>query len=416
MHKNFLADLFHQAVAAADPANAIAANLPPLPPGRTVVVGAGKAALSMYLALQDCWPGPLSGILVTGNGQGVQLGNVEVLEAGHPLPDERGQLAARKIGQLISGLGPDDLVIALISGGGSAMLPAPPDGLTLADEIALGQTLLASGAPISAMNTVRKHVSTIKGGRLAAAARARVHTLVVSDIPGDIASQVASGPTLPDASTRKDALDIVARYALALPPAVKAHLLSPAADAPAPDDPVFARHTHAVVASAQLSLVAASRRALENGVEAMVLSDSLEGEAREAGGFHAALTRQIRLHGEPAASPIVLMSGGETTVTLRGKGRGGRNGEFLLAWAIAMDGVEGVEAIAADTDGRDGSERNAGAFADSTTVQRLRDLGLDARELLAQNDSYAAFSALGDLFDTGPTGTNVNDFRAIYIR
>lgn len=414
-HRDFLAGLFAQAVAAADPAATIARNLPEPPRGRTVVIGAGKAAVPMAQALRACWHGALEGIVVTRDRGEAAIDGITILEASHPLPDERGLLAGQRLMSLVGSLTADDLVIALISGGGSSLLPAPPAGMTLADEIAVGRILLESGAPISAMNTVRKHLSTIKGGRLAASTSARVHSLVVSDVPGDVASQVASGPTLPDASTRQDALDIVARFGMKLPGHVMAHLRSATADAPRPDDPVFRRHSHAIVASARLSLLAAAAKAENESWAAAILADDLEGEAREAGAFHASLCRQIAHHNAPFKAPIVLLSGGETTVTIRGQGRGGRNGEFLLAWALAMDGVEGVSALAADTDGIDGSEDNAGAFADGTTAGRLRQLGLDGRELLARNDSYSAFAALGDLFVTGQTGTNVNDFRAICI-
>ncbi len=414
-HRDFLAGLYARAVAAADPAAAIARNLPEPPIGRTVVIGAGKAAMPMAQALRESWQGPLEGVIVTRDRGHAVIPGISILEASHPLPDERGLAAGQCLMELVRSLAPDDLVIALISGGGSSLLPAPPVGLTLADEIEVGRVLLESGAPISAMNTVRKHLSTIKGGRLAAYTRARVHSLVVSDIPGDVASQVASGPTLPDATTRQDALDIVARFNMKLPDHVMDYLASPLADAPRPNDAVFTHHSHAIVASARLSLLAAAAEAERQSWATAILSDELEGEAREAGAFHAALARQSVRHNAPFEAPVVMLSGGETTVTIRGQGKGGRNGEFLLAWALAMDGVKGVCAIAADTDGIDGSEDNAGAFADGTTAGRLRQLGLDGRQLLARNDSYSAFAALGDLFVTGPTGTNVNDFRAICI-
>jgi hydroxypyruvate reductase len=370
----------------------------------------------MLVALRAVWTGALDGVVVTQDSGGILVDGVEIVEASHPLPDERGLAAVRKIERLVSSLAPDDLVIALVSGGGSSLLPSPPPGFTLDDEIAVGRALLNSGASISAMNTVRKHFSTIKGGRLSASTRARVHTLILSDIPGDVASQVASGPTLPDASIREDALAVIARHSMVLPPKVMEHLASRQADAPHPDEIVFAGHTHAVVGSARLALKAAADEVRQNGYKAMVLADNLEGEAREAGLFHAAVTRQVRRDDEPMQSPVVLLSGGETTVTMRGRGKGGRNGEFLLAWAMAVDGLDSVYALAADTDGIDGSESNAGAFADGTTAGRLRNIGLDGRKLLADNDSFAAFSALGDLFVTGPTGTNVNDFRAIFVR
>jgi glycerate 2-kinase len=309
----------------------------------------------------------------------------------------------------------DDLVIALVCGGGSALLPAPPQGMTLADEIVLNEILLASGAPISAMNVLRKHLSTIKGGRLAAATKARVVSMIVSDIPGDNPAFVASGPTIPDRTTRHDALSIVEQYRLHLPDRMIAHLHSPAADAPTPEDPVFARHEHHVIASAGVSLEAAAAVARAHGLTPHILSDAIEGEARDVALVHAALAREVALRNRPFTRPAVLLSGGETTVTLRGRsGRGGRNGEFALALALAIDG-HAIAALAADTDGIDGSEANAGAYVDGETARRLRAVALDGRALLNANNSFEAFSALGDLFVTGPTGTNVNDFRAILI-
>jgi hydroxypyruvate reductase len=288
---------------------------------------------------------------------------------------------------------------------------------TLVDEIAVNRTLLASGAPISAMNTVRKHSSAIKGGRLAAAAwPAKVVSLVVSDIPGDNPAFVASGPTVPDSASRQDALAIVEAYRLDLPASVMTHLNSPAADAPKPDDPRFARNEVHVIASAAVSLEAAAAEAKRQGIEAVILSDAIEGEAREVGSVHAAIAREVALRDRPFRKPVVILSGGETTVTIRGKGKGGRNSEFLLAFALGIDGVNGVDALAADTDGIDGSEDNAGAFCDGTTVARLREAGLDARVHLADNDAWSAFAGVGNLFVPGPTGTNVNDFRAILVR
>lgn len=417
MDKPFLAALFDVAVQAADPLTGIRAHLPEPPPsGRTVVIGAGKGAAQMAAALETLWPGPLTGIVVTRYGYGCETRGIEVLEAAHPVPDEAGLAAGARLLDLVSGLTENDLLIALVCGGGSALLPAPPEGLTLADEIAVNEALLASGAPISAMNIVRKHVSRIKGGRLAAATHARVVSLLVSDIPGDNPAAIASGPTIPDASTRADALAIVAQYRLDLPAAVMTHLNGPAADAPMPDDPVFARHEHHIVASARVSLEAAADEARGRGVMPVILSDAMEGEARDVALVHAAIAREVLARGRPFSRPAVLLSGGETTVTLRGRGgRGGRNGEFALAMALAIDG-HAIEVLAADTDGIDGSEDNAGAFADGTTVRRLRAAGIDPREMLDRNDSYTAFSTIGDCHVTGPTGTNVNDFRAILIR
>jgi hydroxypyruvate reductase len=420
--RELLEAMFAAAVKAADPLTGIRANLPSPPAnGRTVVIGAGKGAAQMAAALESLWVenpgnGPLTGIVVTRYGYGCETTSIEILEASHPVPDAAGLAGARRLVEAVSGLSEDDLVIALVSGGGSALLPAPPEGLTLEDEIALNEMLLASGAPISAMNVLRKHVSTIKGGRLAAATKARVVTLIVSDIPGDNPAFVASGPTIPDATTRHDALAIVAQYRLKLPNAMMAHLNSPAADAPKPDDPIFARHEHHVIASAGVSLAAAADVARAQGVTPFILSDSIEGEARDVALVHAGLAREVALRDRPFAKPTVLLSGGETTVTLRGRGgKGGRNGEFALALALAIDGYR-IAALAADTDGIDGSETNAGAFADGTTARRLRAAGLDGRKLLDGNDSFSGFSAIGNLFSTGPTGTNVNDFRAILVR
>jgi hydroxypyruvate reductase len=415
--RDLLAALFQAAVKAADPLTGISRHLPSPPDGgRTVVIGAGKGAAQMAAALESVWQGPLSGLIVTRYGYGCKTKSIEILEASHPVPDAAGLAGAKRLVEAIIDLTEKDLVIALICGGGSALLPAPPDGLTLDDEIALNEILLASGAPISAMNVVRKHLSTIKGGRLAAATKARVVSLIVSDIPGDNPAFVASGPTIPDATTRHDALAIVEQYKLDLPVAMLAHLNSRAADGPMPDDPVFSRHEHFVIASAGVSLEAAAEVARANGVTPYILSDSIEGESRDVALVHAALAREVCLRDRPFLKPAVLLSGGETTVTLRGKGgRGGRNGEFALTLALAIDGHP-ITALAADTDGIDGSENNAGAFADGKTAKRLRAAGLDGRKLLDANDSFAGFSAIGDIFQTGPTGTNVNDFRAILIR
>lgn len=415
-HRTLLTKLFQAAVQAADPLVGIRAHLPAPPAsGRTVVVGAGKGSAQMAAALESLWPAPLEGLVVTRYGYGCTTQSIEVIEAAHPVPDAAGLVASRRLLDFVSKLGPEDLIIALISGGGSALLPSPPPGLTLEDEIALNQALLSSGAPISAMNVVRKHVSTIKGGRLAAATRARVVSLIVSDIPGDIPAFVASGPTVPDGSTRQDALAIVDNYKLDLAPAVLAHLRSPEADAPSPDDARFALNEHHVVASAGVSLEAAARVASAEGFTPYILSDSIEGESRDVALVHAALAREIATKGRPFDRPAVLLSGGETTVTLRGEGgRGGRNSEFALALALGIDGLP-VAALSADTDGIDGVGNHAGALVDGSTVSRLRAAGHDARKLLARNDSYSGFEAIGDLLVTGPTGTNVNDFRAIVI-
>ena len=415
--RELLEALFAAAVKAADPLTGIKKHLPTPPKdGRTVVIGAGKGAAQMAAALETVWDGPLSGVVVTRYGYGCETKSIEILEASHPVPDAAGLAGAKRLMEIVSSLGENDLLIALVCGGGSALLPAPPEGLTLEDEIALNEILLASGAPISAMNVVRKHLSTIKGGRLAAATKARVVSLIVSDIPGDNPAFVASGPTIPDATTRQDALAIVEQYKLNLPAAMIAHLNSPAAEAPKPDDTIFARHEHFVIASAGVSLEAAAEVARANGVTPHILSDSIEGESRDVALVHAALAREVAQRDRPFAKPAVLLSGGETTVTLRAKGgKGGRNGEFALALALAIDG-HAITALAADTDGIDGSETNAGAFADGTTARRLRAAGKDGRKLLDGNDSFSGFTAIDDIFETGPTGTNVNDFRAILVR
>lgn len=415
--KSFLTSVFEAAVAAADPERTIRAHLPERPKGRTVVVGAGKGAAQMAAAFEKAWDGPLQGLVVTRYGYGAPTQRIEVVEAAHPVPDAAGLAASRRLLELVSGLTEDDLVVALICGGGSALLPSPAPGLSLADEIAVNEALLASGAPISAMNLIRKHVSTIKGGRLAAAAHpARVVSLVVSDIPGDNPALVASGPTVPDAGDRAEALRAVAAYGMHLPEAVLAHMRSPAAEAPQPGDPRFARNAVHLIASAAVSLEAAAAESRRQGIEAVILSDAIEGEAREVGSVHAAIAREVATRGRPFARPVLILSGGETTVTLKAKGKGGRNTEFLLSFAIGIAGLAGIHALAADTDGIDGSEDNAGAFCDGSTVARLRAAGVDAKAMLAGNDAWTAFHAAGDLFVPGPTGTNVNDLRAILVQ
>ncbi|WP_404405808.1 glycerate kinase [Pelagibacterium halotolerans] len=414
-HRDLLKAMFQAAVDAADPMTGIRAHLPAKPKGKTVVIGAGKGAAQMAAAFETLWEEPLSGVVVTRYGYGCETRDIEILEAAHPVPDAAGLAAGKQLIDAISGLSEDDLVVALICGGGSALLPAPPHGMTLEDEIAVNEALLASGAPISAMNTVRKHLSTIKGGRLAAATKAPVVSLIVSDIPGDNPAHVASGPTVPDPATRHDALRIVEQYGLALPSPALRHLNSEAADAPKPDDPVFARDSHHIIASAGVSLEAAAQVAREAGFTPAILSDAIEGESREVAGVHAAIAREVLHRDRPFQKPAVLLSGGETTVTIRKKGgRGGRNGEFALAFALEIEG-EAITLLAADTDGIDGSEDNAGAFADGETAARMRAVGLDPRGLLDANDSYTGFAAVGEVFETGPTGTNVNDFRAAVV-
>jgi glycerate 2-kinase len=417
MDRELLESLFHAAVARAQPALAVALNLPPEPLGRTIVIGAGKASAQMAKAFEEAWEGPITGLVVTRYGYGAPCDRIEIIEAAHPVPDAAGAVAARRLIGTVADLSPDDLVVALISGGGSALLAAPGPGMTLADEQALNAALLASGAPIGVMNAIRKELSAIKGGRLAALAfPARVATLVVSDVPGDDPALVASGPTIPSASTREAARRLVELYGIALPRAAATLMASDANTAPRPDDPRFARNTVKTIASASLSLEAAARRAEQEGIGAVILSDAVEGEAREVARVHAAIAREVKSRNRPFTKPVAILSGGETTVTLRGKGRGGRNAEFLLAFAIAIDGIDGISAFAADTDGIDGTEDNAGAHADGSTAGRMRQAGIDPAAMLANNDAYGAFETIGDLFVTGPTGTNVNDFRAILVR
>jgi hydroxypyruvate reductase len=416
--RTFLTGLYEAAVEAADPLAAIRAHLPEKPKGRTIVVGAGKAASQMAAAFESLWDGPLEGAVVARHGPVAECKRIRVLQSAHPVPDEAGLAGSVELLRLVEGLTPDDLVVALISGGGSSLLPAPPAGLTLADEIAVNRLLLACGAPISAMNVVRKHVSRIKGGRLAlAAAPARLVSLIVSDVPGDNPAFIASGPTVADWSTQADAMAIVARYTMALPDAVMRHLRSEHAAAPRPDHPAFANQQHHIVASARVSLEAAAAKARALGVEAVILSDAIEGEARDIGRMHAAIARETALSNRPFSKPCVILSGGETTVTISGDtyGKGGRNSEFLLSFALDIDGVEGIHALAADTDGIDGSEDNAGAFADGATITRMRAAGADPRDHLARHDAWSAFNASGDLFVPGPTGTNVNDLRAMLV-
>ncbi|HUG60816.1 MAG TPA: glycerate kinase [Methylomirabilota bacterium] len=419
--RSILRRLFDVAVAAADPARVIVGRLPPEVPGRTVVIGAGKASAAMAAAFEQAWEqagrGPLSGLVVTRYGHAHPCHSIEIVEAAHPVPDEKGAAVAARIVDLVSGLGEDDQVVALISGGGSSLLSLPPDDVGREAKREVNRVLLRSGASIHEMNCVRKHLSRIKGGRLAQAAHpARVHSLVLSDIPGDDPALVASGPTIPDDADRSDALAIVARYAMDLPPAARAWLESPAADAPRPDDQEFAGDTVVVVAAAEMSLRAAAEEARGLGLAVHILSDALEGEARDVGALHAAIARRIAEKGEPFARHCVVLSGGETTVTVRAKGgRGGRNAEFLLALADGIAGFGGITALAADTDGIDGTEDNAGAICDGATVARLAAEGRTAKGFLAANDAYTAFAMLGDLVVTGPTRTNVNDFRAILI-
>ena len=408
--------MFDAAVDAAAPALRVPPHLPAPPKGRTIVVGAGKASAAMAKAVEDSWSGPLCGLVVTRDGHGVPCARIEIVEASHPVPDARGHAAARRIHAMVSDLGPDDLVIALISGGGSALLTLPAPGLTLADKQAINAALLRSGAAIGEMNIVRKHLSAIKGGRLAAAAHpARVVTLVISDVPGDDPALIASGPTVADRSSAADALAILRKYGITEPDAALTHLSRPSADTPKPGDARLANARTIMIATPQQSLDAAAQVARDAGVVPLILGDSIEGEARDVGRVMAGIARQVARHGQPAPAPVVLLSGGETTVTLRGNGRGGRNVEFLLALAIELDGEPNVFALAGDTDGIDGVEEIAGAIATPDTLVRAAARDIDAKAALTDNDGHGFFEALGDSVVTGPTLTNVNDFRAIYI-
>lgn len=425
----FLLDLYRVAVQRAQPLHSMGQHLPPVPKGRTVVLGAGKAGGSMCQALEALWPqeAPLSGLVVTRyhhippRPEGLAQ-RIELVEAAHPVPDAAGLLAAERMLALTQGLTEDDLVLCLISGGGSALLTLPAEGLDLAEKQRINQALLESGAAIGEMNCVRKHLSRIKGGRLAAACHpARVVTLTISDVPGDDPSIIASGPTVADASTCADALAILQRYQIAVPDAVRAALQAGALETPKPGDARFAGHQVHLIATPQQSLQAAARAAQAAGIAAHILSDEIEGESREVGKVHAALARAVARRDEPFARPCVILSGGETTVTIRprqpgaAKGRGGRAGEFCLGLAQALQGQEGVWALAADTDGIDGVEDNAGARVAPDTLARAAQNGQRIGDHLDRNDAYGFFEPLGDLVFTGPTNTNVNDFRAILV-
>jgi glycerate 2-kinase len=416
--RHFLLDLYASAVNAVSAEKCLPRFLPPAPTnGRTLVIGAGKGAAAMAQTVEQHWQGELSGLVVTRYGHGADCQRIEVVEAAHPVPDEAGRRAAGRIMDMVQGLSENDLVLCLISGGGSALLALPADGITLEQKQAINKALLKSGATISEMNCVRKHLSAIKGGRLAlACAPARVVTLLISDVPGDDPGVIASGPTLPDPTTCAEALAILRKYGIHVPANIEQHLASGKGETPKPDDPRFARNTQHVIATAQESLQAAAETARAAGITPYILSDDIEGEARDIGMMHAALARQVALHGQPFMRPCVLLSGGETTVTVRGKGRGGRNAEFLLSLALSLNGYPGIDAIACDTDGIDGSEDNAGAVYLDDAMARAAALGIKPKAMLENNDGYGFFSALGDLVVSGPTRTNVNDFRAVLIR
>jgi hydroxypyruvate reductase len=411
-----LEESFRAAVAAADPLRIIASHLPPPPQGRSFVAAAGKAAASMALAVEKHFQGELEGIAITRYGHGLQTKKIRVIEAGHPVPDEAGEAAAREILQRVKGLGKDDLLLALLSGGGSSMLSLPAEGISMADLKAVTTQLLRSGATIQEINTVRKHLSAIQGGRLAAACRAPVVALIISDVTGDDPTHIASGPAAPDPTTYRDAFDVLKKYRISPPAAVKARFERAADETPKPGDPVFRRVENRVIATPHRSLEAAAEVFAKRNIQPVILGDTITGEAAEVAKVMAGLIREIRKYSAPFRPPVVLISGGECTVTVREEGgRGGRCAEFLLSLAIELQDMDEVWAIAADTDGIDGSEDNAGAFMTPDSTNRASSKGLDAKALLAKHDSYGFFSALGDLLVTGPTRTNVNDYRAIVV-
>jgi len=408
--------MFDAAIEAAQPEHCIRQHLPAPPAGRLVVIGAGKASAAMAQAVERHWPGPLSGLVVTRYGYAVPCERIEIVEAAHPVPDAASLEAARRIMDLAGGLTADDTVLCLISGGGSALLALPLEGVTLEDKQAVNRALLRSGATISEMNCVRRHLSAIKGGRLAAACHpARVVTLLISDVPGDDPCDIASGPTVGDASSCADALAIVRRYGIALPAAVRQVLESGAGESVKPDDPRLASATTHMIATPQMALEAAAEVARAAGITPHILGNAIEGEARDVGKVIAGMARQVAEHGQPFVAPCVLLSGGETTVTVRGSGRGGRNVEFLLSLGVALDGLPGVHAIAGDTDGVDGQEDIAGAVLAPDSLARAWALGIRPLDSLQDNDGHGFFGALGDAVVTGPTLTNVNDFRAVLV-
>ena len=410
----FLTRLFDRAVAVADPMRVVAAHLPPRPKGRLVVIGAGKANARMAEAVEAHY-GPCEGLVITRYGYGRPCEGIEIVEAAHPVPDAAGEAATRRMLDLVSGLGPDDLVLALISGGGSALLCAPADGLTLDDKIDVNRALLASGAPIGEMNVVRKHLSRVKGGQLAAACHpARLLTLLISDVPGDDPAAIASGPTVGEASTAKDALAILNDRRISMPTAVRA-VLERGSSVLIPDDPRLNRATTRIIAAPSQSLDAAARMARAAGIETRILGDALEGEARMLGAEHAAMGLDLRAEAARLGRPIILLSGGECTVTRQGDGIGGPNAEYALAAAIALHGQRGVHVLACDTDGVDGAAEVAGAYADPTTLDRAGQRGIDAGNALARNDAHGFFGAVDGSIVTGPTLTNVNDFRAVLV-
>ncbi|WPO49910.1 glycerate kinase [Pseudomonas sp. S1Bt23] len=413
--QQFLRELFATAIDAAHPQHVLAAHLPSDRSGRVIVIGAGKAAAAMAQVVERCWLGEVSGLVVTRYGHGAPCEKIEVVEAAHPVPDAAGLAVAKRVLELVSDLSEQDRVIFLLSGGGSALLALPAAGISLADKQSINKALLKSGATIGEMNCVRKHLSAIKGGRLAKACwPATVYTYAISDVPGDLATVIASGPTVADPSTSAEALAILKRYAIEVPAAVRTWLQSPESETVKPGDPSLARSHFQLIARPQQSLEAAAVKARQAGFSPLILGD-LEGESREVAKVHAGIARQVVLHGQPLAAPCVILSGGETTVTVRGNGRGGRNAEFLLSLTDSLKGLPGVYALAGDTDGIDGSEDNAGAIMTPESYARAAALGLSASDELDNNNGYGYFAALDGLIITEPTRTNVNDFRAILI-
>ena len=415
--KRFLSDLFNVAISAADPENVIKENLPAKPKGRTVLVGAGKGVAQLASAFEKSWDGPLSGTVVTRYGFATECEKIRVLEASHPVPDQSGVKATSEIFSAVQGLTDDDLVVAIFCGGGSALLPAPPDGYSLEDEQTLNKILLKSGAPISVMNSIRKRFSKIKGGQLALAANpARVVSLIVSDVPGDDPSQVASGPTVPDESSIDEAIAGIKAFNIEIPEKLIVQISNTNLVTPDPNSAVFKENEVNVLASSGLSLTAVAKYSQERGTPAVILSDRIEGETQEVAKVHAAIAQEVSRNNRPFQRPVIILSGGETTVSVQGNGKGGRNTEFCLSFGLSIDGEKTISALVADTDGIDGTETNAGAFVNGNTVQKLRNTGISPEEFLQNNDSWSAFNAIGDLFVTGPTGTNVNDFRAILVQ
>ena len=414
--RTLLKQMFAAAVEAAQPVHCIPKFLPEPPKGRLIVIGAGKASAAMAKAFEDSWPGELSGVVLTRYGYQIPCQRIEILEASHPVPDAAGLSASRRILQTVQGLSADDTVVCLISGGGSALLTLPFDGISLEEKQAVNRELLRSGANICEMNTIRRHLSSIKGGRLAAACYpARVVNLLISDVPGDNPGDIASGPTVADATTCADALALVKRYGMSLPASAMAVLESGRGESVKPGDPRLSKVETHLITAPQIALEAAAQVARKAGITPYILGDAIEGEARDVGKVMAGLARQVAMRQQPFTPPCVLLSGGETTVTVRGQGRGGRNVEFLLSLAVSLDGLPGVCALAGDTDGVDGQEEIAGAYLFPDSLSRAWAKGIRPKDALANNDGHGFFEALGDSLVTGPTLTNVNDFRAILI-